>query len=129
MGGEAVVVDASAIAAVLFGEEGGPKVAARLEGKVLFAPTLLRYEVASAGLKKCSEQPDQDAGLERALSLFPSLAIREIQVPPADLPNLARLTGLTTYDAAYLWLARALSSSLVSLDHRLTAAAAAEASS
>jgi predicted nucleic acid-binding protein len=125
MGGEAVVVDASAIAAVLFGEESAAEVVAPLEGKVLFAPTLLRYEIASVGLKKRLERPDLDALLAKALSLFLSLDIREVQVPPTGLPGLATQTGLSTYDAAYLWLARTLSSDLVSLDTRLSAAAEA----
>ena len=123
MGGEALVVDASAIAALLFGEESGPEIAARLKGKALFAPTLLRYEIASVGLKKPVERPDLDPLLTKALSLFLSLDIREVQVPPTGLPDLARKMGLTTYDAAYLWLAQTLSSGLVSLDTRLSAAA------
>ena len=117
-----MVVDASAIAAILFGEEDGPKVVARLEGRVLFAPTLLRYEIASVALKKRVQRPDLDTLLAKALSLPLSLGIREVQVPPMGLPELARKTGLTTYDAAYLRLARALSTELVSLDGRLTAA-------
>lgn len=42
-----VVVDASAIAAVLFGEPEAPKVAERLGDSALLAPTLFSYEIAS----------------------------------------------------------------------------------
>jgi predicted nucleic acid-binding protein len=34
------------------------------------------------------------------------------------------MTGLTTYDASYLWLARRMRSELVPLDRRLEAAGA-----
>jgi len=57
-----------------------------------------------------------------ALGLLPGLGIKEIQVPPEDLVEVARRTGLTAYDAAYLWLARELGAALVTLDDRLEAA-------
>jgi predicted nucleic acid-binding protein len=36
--------------------------------------------------------------------------------------DLAEATGLTAYDASYLWLARALGAELVTLDRKLAAA-------
>ena len=36
---------------------------------------------------------------------------------------LAEATGLTSYDASYLWIARALDAELVTLDRKLAAAA------
>jgi predicted nucleic acid-binding protein len=126
MQGDRVVVDASAAAALLFGEPGGPGVADRLEGRVLFAPTLLRYEVASVCLKKGIADPRKRDGLEAALRLLPRLQIREIQVPADALVEVAQASGLTTYDAAYLWLSREIEAQLVSLDDRLIRAASRE---
>jgi len=51
------VVDASALAALLFGEPEAEAVADRLEGSSLFAPTLLGYEIASVCLKKLRRDP------------------------------------------------------------------------
>jgi predicted nucleic acid-binding protein len=113
------VVDSSALAALLFGEAAGAEVAARLEERSLAAPTLLRYEVASVGLKKLARYPRQSAALAEAFSLFERLDIRELPVPVAEVVSLAREVRLTVYDAAYLWLARSLDCELVTLDRKL----------
>ena len=123
MGGDKVVADASAVAALLFGEPGGPGVADRLEGQPLFAPTLLRYELASICLKKGMADPHNRERLQAAFRLFPRLQIREVQVPSDALLEVATASGLTAYDAAYLWLSRKLEAELVSLDDRLNKAA------
>jgi predicted nucleic acid-binding protein len=122
MPADAVVVDASALAALLFGERSGPEVAERLDGRALFAPTLLRYEVARVCLRKAREEPEKERELRKALGLLPSLGVQEVQIPPEGLVDVARSTGLTAYDAAYLWLARELEVELVTLDVRLEVA-------
>ncbi len=122
MPGDSVVVDASALAALLFGEPAGPEVADRLEGRVLLAPTLLRYELASVCLKKAREEPEKGTELFRSLTFLSRLGVREVQIPTDGLADLARETGLTAYDAAYLWLARELDVEFVSLDTRMNAA-------
>ncbi len=76
MPADTVVVDASALAALLFGEPRGPEVADRLKGQVLFAPTLLRYELASVCLKKAAQEPQKKKRLLAALGLFPRLQVR-----------------------------------------------------
>ncbi len=123
MPADPVVVDASALAALLFGEPGGAGVMNRLEGHVLFAPTLLRYELASVCLKKTAGEPHKKERLLAALRLLPRIQVREVQVPSEALVELARSTGLTVYDAAYLWLSQELGAHLVSLDARLNPAA------
>lgn len=46
------VVDASAIAALVFGEAEGEEIASQLQGVSLAAPDLLKYELANTCLKK-----------------------------------------------------------------------------
>lgn len=116
---EAVVVDASALAALLFGEPSGPEMASRLNGRGIFSPTLIRYELASVCLKKARAEPKMDGKLRVALGLYFRLGVREVQVPPEVLPEVAGRTGLTAYDAAYLWLARELGAELLTLDRSL----------
>ncbi|MDT8342024.1 MAG: type II toxin-antitoxin system VapC family toxin [Longimicrobiales bacterium] len=118
-----VVVDASALAALLFAEPDGRAMAERMEGRALFAPPLLSFELASVCLKKCREAPEMAPALRRALGLATRLGIQEVRVPPAPLIDLAGATGLTAYDAAYLWLTRELDGDLVTLDARLERAA------
>ena len=122
MAGDPAVVDASALAALLFGEPGGADIAHRLDGRALFAPTLLRYELARVCREKQTREPEKERELLAALGLFPRLEVREVEVSPDVLVETAKDTDLTVYDAAYLWLSRELGTDLVTLDARLKAA-------
>jgi len=73
------VIDASALAAVVFDEPDADRVIDAIDDSSLVPPYLLEFELAIG-------------------------------------------TRLTTYDASYLWLARALRCELVTLDRRLSAA-------
>ena len=117
------VVDASALAAVLFGEPEGGRVAKALGKGPLFAPTLLRYEVGSVCLKKIRRYPARRVDLLAALDLLTRMDLQEVEVPPVQMAELAERAGLTLYDAAYLWLARSIGGTLVTLDERLETAA------
>ena len=120
----AKVVDASALGALLFGEPEGERIADRLTGARLFAPTLLGYELASICVKKSRAHPEAASELQRALGLFGRLGIELLGLHPGPVADLARETGLTAYDAAYLRLSLALGAELITLDRRLAAIAA-----
>jgi len=119
----AVVVDASAVGAIAFGEPDGPTLVAHLQGETLLAPTLLDYEIASIAWKKARAHPESAAQIQAALDAASRLRIERVPVPAVDLLRVARETGLTVYDAAYLWLARTRDAELVTLDRRLANAA------
>lgn len=119
MGDELAVVDASAIASLLFGEPQGAEVAAALEDRDLIAPTLLRYELASVCLKKRQLYPAAKEVLLQALGFLDRLNLREVGVVDREVIELAEREHLTYYDACYLWLARELGAGLVTLDARL----------
>ena len=118
------VVDASALAALLFGEPEAEAVAERLSGARLVAPGLLAFELANVCLIKCRRHPDQRSDLTAALRLRGRLGVEEVAVDHDDIVELATATGLTAYDASYLWLSRQLGAELVSLDQQLNKAAA-----
>jgi uncharacterized protein with PIN domain len=63
------VVDASAIAAVLFGEPDADAVAQRLAEAQLVAPSLLRFELANVCLTKIRKHPAQRDSLRLAFHL------------------------------------------------------------
>src|SRR5580765_8988101 len=116
-----VVADASALAAILLDEEGADGVAAKLQGATLCAPELLKFELANAVLKKARRQPDRAAAVLQRLADGLD-AFRKIQwhdVNAIDVAVLAHVTGLSVYDASYLWLAGWLEADLVTLDKRL----------
>lgn len=114
-----VVVDASALAALLFGEPDASAIAAALDGRSLAAPTVLRYELASVYLKKLKRYATRRSALTEMLRAYPLLAIDEVQPAIDEIARLAEQTDLTAYDAAYLWLARLLGAPIVTLDRRL----------
>jgi predicted nucleic acid-binding protein len=115
-------VDASALAALLFAEPEAAAIAARLDGARLASPALLDYEVANVCLTKMRRQPRQRDALRAALALAHRLGVETVAVDHAAALDLAEATGLTAYDASYLWLARALGAELVTLDRKLAAA-------
>ena len=119
------VVDASALAALLFNEPEAGAVADRLEDGHLVAPALLSFEIASVCLKKLRSSPQQREALLAAFALYARMPIEVVEVDHADTLRLAEAFGLSSYDAAYLWLAQKLAAELVTLDRRLQTAVAA----
>jgi predicted nucleic acid-binding protein len=121
----AKVIDASALGALLFGEPDGAAVAGRLRGASLIAPALLPFEVANICLKKMRRHPDQRDALMVAFGMLDRMEVAIVEVEQGEALVLAERSGLTAYDASYLWLARRTKSELVTLDGQLQAAAGA----
>jgi predicted nucleic acid-binding protein len=119
-----IVVDASVMAAIAFGEPDAPQWGYRLEGAQLFAPTLLQYELSSVARKKCRQHPEQLRRILLALDLAldPRRGITWMDPNPVDVVVLSNATGLSSYDASYLWLAGILEADLVTRDRELAAA-------
>lgn len=116
------VVDASAIGALLFGEPKAEELAGILEGAQLAAPALLWFELASVCLKKIVAHPELDSQLISALGFLSKLAIDIVNVDHLATVTLAKETGLTTYDASYMWIAINLGGELITLDEKLAQA-------
>ena len=123
------VVDASAIAALLFGEPEAEAISRRLGDARLVAPALLRFELANVCLIKARRHPDQEPELTAAFRLRDRLAVEEVAVDHDSALELAATTGLTAYDASYLWLAQKLGAELITLDKQLAKAEAASSQS
>ena len=119
-----IVVDASALAALVFQEPEGEAVRYRLDGAAVFAPDLLRFELANTAWKKVKRHPADAARILTALSLALDDRSGLIwqDVDARDVVLMAHATGTTAYDASYLWLAARLGADLVTLDDRLARA-------
>lgn len=115
------VVDASAVAAVLFDEPEAAPIAASVRGRLL-APTLLRYELASVATTRLIRHPHQARAIQQRYGLLDELQVAYVEPEWPALPALARRWSLSAYDAAYLQLAIARNAALVTLDVRLAAA-------
>jgi predicted nucleic acid-binding protein len=118
-----VVVDASVLAAVAFGEEGAERWTAMLEGAALHAPRLLQYELQNVARTKCRRDPQHAPAIVAALlrALDPATAITWHDPDPADVVLVANATGLTAYDATYLCVAGMLGADLATADRALAA--------
>lgn len=113
------IVDVSAIAALLFQEPKGEAIADQIEGFRLVSPSLFSYELINVCMMKCRRFPvDRDLFLA-AFAQRDRLNIEELAVDHDGVIALASQTGLTAYDASYLWLARRLGAELVTLDAAL----------
>ena len=119
------VVDASALATIVFLEPDAAATRDRLTPHQLAAPRLLAYELMNAAVKKLRKHPGQAALIRGGLSkaLGEEFDISWSDVDADGVLDLATETGLTAYDASYLWLARHLHAELVTLDSALERAA------
>ena len=117
-----VIVDASAIGAVLFEEPEGEEILAHIKDDTLVAPELIDYELSNIALMKLRRGVASDAAMIAMLGGLKVLNLRRMPVPAIEVLMLARTSGLSTYDAAYLWLAHALDAELVTLDRALARA-------
>ena len=119
----AKVVDASVLAAILFEEVRADEAGALIRSAELHAPRLLVYELTHIAEKKCHAYPAQRRAFEAALEAALAMDIQLRDVEHVAVLDLALTTGLTTYDASYLYLARSLGAPLVTFDTRLYAVA------
>lgn len=118
------VVDASALVALLLQEPEAKAVAERLNDSTLIAPSLLGFEVANACLSKYRRHPGLGDFIWTAFRRRERLQIESAEVDHVEVLALAVRSGLTAYDASYLWLARTLGAELVTLDRKLAQSAA-----
>ena len=116
-----VVVDASALAAVIFLEPEAPRVVEALSQERWHAPGLLPFELTNIARTKSRQTRRNAALIEEALQ---DMLAQPISYDPVDFSAVLKLavdTGLSAYDASYLWLSRHLGAPLVTLDRKLAA--------
>lgn len=115
-----MVMDCSALAGIVFQEPWQAEAMQRLKGRSLHAPGLIQYEITSVAVKKLRRGEAHAAdGLEQALTMDIELHDMNLQ----EVCELALRYQLSTYDAAYLWLAAGLKAPLATFDEELGAAA------
>jgi predicted nucleic acid-binding protein len=115
------VIDASALAALAFAEPSADAVIDEIDGHRLHAPTLVVFELMNVAWKRSRKQPAATALFLEALEVLQGLGLRFRGIDQEQVVKLGLETGLTAYDASYLWLARALRMPLVTLDRKLGA--------
>lgn len=117
-----LVVDCSTLAALLFQEPMRDEAVVHLTARSLHAPHLLDHEMASVAAKKLKAGWPADS-VELALQDYVAQALSLHTTDVQAQYALAQRFGLSTYDAAYLWLAGELKCPLATFDHKLAKAA------
>ena len=115
-------MDASILGSLLFEEPRAQEADDLISDAALQAPQLLLYELTHIAQKKSLQYPEQREAFQRSLEAALSMDIRWREVDHIRVLELALGTGLTTYDASYLYLARTLGLPLVTFDQQLQAA-------
>lgn len=118
----AKVVDSSVLAAIVFGEPEAARAEALVEDAELFAPGLVLFELANIAWKKSKRHPDRATEIAAGLRLALQLDVRTVEVAHEEVLEVALETGLTAYDASYVWLARSLSVPLATFDSKVSKA-------
>ena len=113
------VVDASFIAAIVFGDSALEVAELDWDAPLLVAPSIIRYEFMNVCVKK---QRTGRIDAERALvacQQFESLSIATEYVSFPETLATAIRYRLSGYDAAYLWMALEYAAPLLTLDQQL----------
>ncbi len=119
-----LVVDASAVAALVFGEREKPWVEDLTDRAELLAPPLLLFELGNICWKKLRRFPEQAGVILPAWTTWcAAVLVKAEAIDPTPTLSLAREHNLTFYDASYLWLAQHRTADLISLDAKLVRAA------
>ena len=113
------VADASVLAALIFNEPRSAEAADLIGSTRLHEPAFLASELSSVCRKKIQLYPELRAPLLASLEIGLSMDMEWVEVDHVAVVETALETGLTTYDAAYLWLARALDLPLLTFDAHL----------
>ena len=113
-----IVVDSSVFAAIAFDEPNAKEALALLGGREFYAPSLMAFEVTNTAWKKITRDPSQGPGILEGLSVALSTPINWTEVDFEKTLALAIETGLTAYDASYLYLAQTLGMPLATFDRK-----------
>ena len=118
----AKVVDASVVAAWCFREPRTAEALGLLRGFESHAPLLLVCELTSIARRKAETQTDQADLFGEALRMALGLPIYWSDVDHLAVLHLALDAGISTHDASYLHLARALNIPVFTFDQKLARA-------
>lgn len=118
-----IIIDTSALIAVIAGEPERDRILLITEGKTLTGPGSIPWEIGNAfsAMFKQKRLPLDEA--RKGIQIFESIPIRYIQVDFLRAITIAEQTNMYAYDAYFLDCALRLKSPLLTLDRKLKTAA------
>lgn len=113
------VIDATALAALIFGEPAAEAIAERIQHSELITPEILRGDLAEICMYKIIHDGVAPDLCLAAMRLLDGIGLRYIEQAPADVIRFALERQLTTREAYYVRLAESVDTELVSLNVNL----------
>ncbi|HEY7478903.1 MAG TPA: type II toxin-antitoxin system VapC family toxin [Gemmatimonadales bacterium] len=114
-----LVIDTSALIAVLTGESSRDRIIARTQGTELLAPGSVHWETGNALSALLKRRRLKLAEAQAALAAYRQIPIRLVEIELDAALELADRLGLYAYDAYLLACARRHGAPLLTLDPRL----------
>ena len=118
-----VVIDASAILAVIVAEPERDRIVGITEGHVLVGPGSIPWEIGNAFSSMLKQKRFKVAEAMQGLAIFQSIPIRSLAVDMERALSIADSENLYAYDAYFLECALRYAAPLLTLDRRLSQAA------
>ena len=118
-----IVIDASAILAVIAGEPERDGVVRLTAGHRLVGPGSIPWEIGNAFSSMLKQRRIDLEEAKRGLAIFQTIAIRYLAVDMEKAVEIAREQNLYAYDAYFLDCARRHAAPLLTLDQPLKRAA------
>ncbi len=116
------VADASILGAMMFRESRADEAELLVGDGPLYEPPLLLYELTNIARKKTLLEPGKLVSIVEALDVIFAMDIQWRDVDHPQVLQLALETGLTTYDASYIYVAQTVGVPLVTFDKKMQAA-------
>jgi predicted nucleic acid-binding protein len=111
-----IIVDASAVIAVIVEESARPEILRLTAGRSLSAPQSLRYEIGNSLSRMLKMKRIEIETAQRAFSCYESIPIRHIPVNMSGALGIAAEHNIYAYDAYMIEVACRLGAPLLTLD-------------
>ena len=123
---ESILVDASAVLAVILEEPEKPAILEVTAGCEAKAPGCLRWEIGNAFSRMVKRNRLKEHESVAALAVFETIPVQEVEVNLEEALQLALNHQIYAYDAYYLVAAKTHRVELLTLDGRMSDVAKAE---
>jgi len=118
-----IVIDTSALIAVIVGEPEREAIVAATSGQMLIGPGSIPWEVGNAFTAMLKQRRIDVANAQRSVEIFDSIPLRYVDSDMANVVAIAAEVNTYAYDAYFLDCAARYRAPLLTLDRALRRAA------
>jgi len=118
-----ITIDTSALIAVIGNEESKQKIVEITLGCSLYSPVSVHWEIGNAFSAMFKRRKSSIEQSQQALNIYREIAIKFIDVPLKQTLEICHALNIYAYDAYLIQCAQQTSTSLLTLDNGLKAAA------